>query len=136
MTTPTPLPPGTAEPDDEALPPEFPETWERNWAVFCHLAGLSAMVLPGIGQIVGPLLLWLLRRHDSAYVDHHGREALNFQISTTLYSIVAAALTRVRIGFVLIAIVLVVWFVYMVIASVAASQGERYRYPLTLRLIA
>lgn len=131
----TPIPPETAAPDDEVLPPDFPEIWERNWAVFCHLAGFGVLVLPGIGQIVGPLVLWLLRRRDSAYVDHHGREALNFQISMTLYSIVAAALMWVLIGFLLIVVVLGVWFVYMVIASVAASQGERYRYPLTLRLI-
>lgn len=129
-----PIPPAADE-DDDALPPGFPDIWERNWAVFCHLGGFAALLLPGIGQIVGPLVLWLLRRKDSAYVDHHGREALNFQISMTLYAVVAAALMWVLIGFLLIVVVLGVQFVFMVIASVAASQGELYRYPLTLRLI-
>jgi len=132
MTTPiAPNPPA----DSDELPPGFPETWERNWAVFCHLGGFAGLVLPGIGQVIAPLVLWLLRREQSAFVDHHGREALNFQISMTLYAIVAAALMWLLIGFLLIFVVLGVQFVFMVIASVAASQGERYRYPLTLRLI-
>lgn len=127
-----PIPP--TRPDDE-LPPGFPETWERNWAVFCHLGGLGAFLLPGFGQILVPLVLWLWRRHESAYVDHHGREAVNFQISMTLYAVAAAALMWVLVGFLLIVVVVAVQFVLMVLASVAASQGERYRYPFTLRLI-
>jgi uncharacterized Tic20 family protein len=119
----------------EGEPEGFPETWERNWAVFCHLAGLGGLVVPGVGQILGPLVLWLARRNQSDFVDQHGREALNFQISMTLYAVVAAALIWVLIGFVLILAVLAVQFVFMVVASVAASHGERYRYPLTLRLV-
>jgi len=118
---------------DEGL--EEPAIWERNWAVFCHLGGFAGLLVPGIGQVFGPLVLWLLRRNESAYVDHHGREAVNFQISMTLYAIVAAALIWVLIGFVLIFVVLGVQFVFMVVASVAASHGELYRYPVTLRLI-
>jgi len=115
--------------------PEEPAIWERNWAVFCHLGGFAGLLVPAFGQVLGPLVLWLLRRDQSAYVDHHGREAVNFQISMTLYAIVAAALIWVLIGFLLIFVVLGIQFVFMVVASVAASQGERYRYPLTLRLI-
>lgn len=126
-----PIPPAATEP----RPPDFPQTWERNWAVFCHLGGLAGLVVPGVGQVLAPLVLWLLRRDRSAFVDHHGREALNFQISMTLYAVVAAALVWLLIGFVLILAVLVVQFVFMVIASVAASHGELYRYPLTLRLV-
>ena len=124
---------GVSNRDDEG--PEVPAIWERNWAVFCHLGGFAGLLVPGIGQVLGPLVLWLLRRDQSAYVDHHGREAVNFQISMTLYAIVAAALIWVLIGIVLIFVVLGVQFVFMVVASVAASQGELYRYPLTLRLI-
>ena len=116
-------------------PAAEPAIWERNWAVFCHLGGFAGLVVPGVGQVLGPLVLWLVRRDQSAYVDHHGREAVNFQISMTLYALVAAALIWVLIGLVLIFVVLGVQFVFMVLASVAASQGEFYRYPLTLRLI-
>jgi uncharacterized Tic20 family protein len=131
MTTPTP----SADDDEDFLPPGFPEIWERNWAVFCHLGGFAGLVLPGVGQVLAPLVLWLVRRDRSAFVDHHGREALNFQISMTLYALVATALMWLLVGFLLILVVLGVQFVFMVIASVAASQGEEYRYPLTLRLI-
>ncbi|MCL4686842.1 DUF4870 domain-containing protein [Myxococcota bacterium] len=121
--------------DGEGHAPEEPAIWERNWAVFCHLGGFAGLLVPGIGQILGPLILWLARRDQSAYVDHHGREAVNFQISMTLYALVAAALIWVLIGFVLIFVVLAMQFVLMVLASVAASHGELYRYPVTLRLI-
>jgi hypothetical protein len=131
----TPLPPPIPPHDDDAFPPGFPRTWERNWAVFCHLGGFAGLLLPGLGQVLAPLVLWLLRREQSPFVDQHGREALNFQISMTLYAIVAAALMALLIGFLLILVVLGVQFVLMVVASVAASQGEQYRYPLTLRLI-
>ncbi|MEB2345094.1 MAG: DUF4870 domain-containing protein [Deltaproteobacteria bacterium] len=127
-----PIPPSY---DDDELPPGFPETWERNWAVFCHLGGFAGLVLPGLGHVLVPLVLWLLRRDRSAFVDDHGREALNFQISITLYAIVATALMWVLIGFLLIVVVVGVQLVFMVLASVAASHGERYRYPLTLRLV-
>jgi uncharacterized Tic20 family protein len=95
--------------------------------VFCHLAGFAGLLVPGIGQVLGPLVLWLARRDRSEYVDYHGREAVNFQISMTLYALVAAALIWVLIGFVLLFAVLVMQFVLMVLASVAASHGELYR---------
>jgi uncharacterized Tic20 family protein len=128
-----PFPP---TPDETSLPPGFPERWERNWAVFCHLSGFGGLIVPGLGQVLGPLILWLLRRDLSAYVDHHGREALNFQISVTIYALVCGLLVWLLVGFVLLAVLVVFQFVFMVVASVRASQGELYRYPLTLRLVA
>src|SRR5690606_16576552 len=107
-----------------------------NWAVFCHLGGFALYLLPfALGHVLVPLVLWLLRRHESAFVDHHGREALNFQISVTLYGLVAGLLVYVLVGFVLLAALAVFQFVLMVVASVRASQGERYRSPLTIRFV-
>jgi len=121
---------------DDDLPPGFPSTSERNWAVFCHLGGFAVYLLPfALGNVVVPLVLWMMKRHDSAFVDGHGREALNFQISVTLYGIAIGLLAWVLIGFLLIVPLAVFQFVLMVIASVRASQGEPYRYPLTIRLI-
>jgi uncharacterized Tic20 family protein len=68
-------------------------------------------------------------------VDEHGREALNFQISMTIYGIGVGLLAWVLVGFLLIPLLAGFHFVMMVIASVRASQGESYRYPLTLHLI-
>ncbi|MDJ0866295.1 MAG: DUF4870 domain-containing protein [Myxococcota bacterium] len=119
---------------EEALPPGFPSTAERNWAVFCHLGGFAGYVFP-FGNVIAPLVLWLMRREESEYVEDHGREALNFQISITLYAAIAGVLILALIGIPLLIAVAIFQFVWMIIASVRASEGERYRYPLTLRLL-
>ena len=121
---------------EKTLPPGFPTDAERNWAVFCHVGGLALYLLPfAFGHVLVPLGLWLARRRQSAYVDHHGREAVNFQLSVTLYGVVAGLLIYVLIGFALLAALAVFQFVFLVVASVRASQGELYRYPLSLRLL-
>jgi uncharacterized Tic20 family protein len=129
-----PLPPEVES--DDALPPGFPSTMERNWAVACHLGGFALYLLPfAFGHVLVPLAIWLLKRNESPFIDANGREALNFQISVTIYTIVAGVLAFVLVGFLLLAVVAVFQFVLMVVASVRASQGEVYRYPYTLRLI-
>jgi uncharacterized Tic20 family protein len=121
---------------DDGFPPGFPSNSERNWAVFCHLGGFAIYLLPfAFGQILVPLLLWLVKRNDSAFVDEHGREALNFQITFTLYAFVAGILVLAWIGWILLVALAVAQAVLMIVASVHASQGEPYRYPFTLRLI-
>jgi uncharacterized Tic20 family protein len=131
-----PLPPQPGDGDDDALPPGFPSDQERNWAVVCHLGGFAVYLLPfAFGHVLVPLAIWLWKRHESAFLDEHGREALNFQISVTIYAIVAGVLAFVLVGFLLLAALAVFQFVLMVIASVRASQGESYRYPFTLRLV-
>lgn len=106
----------------------------QTWAAFTHLAGLAGFVIP-FGHLLGPLVLWLLKRGEYELVDDQGREALNFQISITLYATAAALLMYLLIGFVLLPLVVLFWVIWTVIAAVRASDGIRYRYPLTLRLI-
>jgi uncharacterized Tic20 family protein len=133
---PPPLDPGSDDAFDDALPPGFPSNEERNWAVFCHLGGFAFYLLGfALGHILVPLALWLLKREESAFIDEHGREALNFQISVTLYAIVVGALCFVLVGFLLIPVLAGFHIVVMIVASVRASQGESYRYPLTIRLL-
>ena len=139
MATP-PLPPqldpGSDDAFDDAFPPGFPSNEERNWAVACHLGGFAFYLLGfALGHILVPLAIWLLKRDSSAFIDEHGREALNFQISVTLYAIVVGALCFVLVGFVLIPFLMGFHIVLMIVASVRASQGEPYRYPFTIRLI-
>ena len=102
----------------------------------CHLGGFAIYLLPfAFGHVLVPLAIWLWKRRESPYIDEHGREALNFQISVTIYAIVAAVLAFVLVGFLLIAALAIFQFVLMVIASVHASQGDSYRYPFTIRLV-
>jgi len=101
----------------------------------CHLSALAGFVIPGAGHILGPLIVWLVKRGESAEIDAHGKEALNFQISMLIYNVVAGILCLIVIGFVLLAVLHVLNVVFVIIASLRASEGQMYRYPLTLRLI-
>ncbi len=105
------------------------------WAMFCHLAGLCVFVVPFVGNIVGPLILWQIKKDEYPFVGEQGKEAVNFQISMTIYGLISAALSFVCIGFFLLAAVGVVDLVFLLIAAVKANNGQHYRYPLTIRFI-
>jgi hypothetical protein len=108
------------------------------WAMFCHLAGLGWLlwwIMPLIGGVIGPLILWQIKKDKYPFIDEQGKEALNFQISMLLYCIVAGVLCFACIGFVLLVIVGVVDTLFAIIASIKAGNGQHYRYPLTIRFI-
>ncbi|PYJ73475.1 MAG: DUF4870 domain-containing protein [Verrucomicrobia bacterium] len=87
------------------------------------------------GHILGPLIVWLVKRGDSAEIDEHGRESLNFQISMLIYNLIAGILCLVLIGFVILGILHILNLVLVIVASIQASEGKLYRYPITIRLI-
>ena len=107
----------------------------RTWATVCHLSALSAFVGIPLGNILGPLVVWLLKRNDHPFVDDQGKEALNFQISMTIYGIVAGILVILLVGIALLALVAIADLILVIVASMKANDGERYRYPFTIRLI-
>jgi len=115
----------------------------RNWAMGCHLAALVFYIGVPFGNILGPLIVWLIKKDEYALVDQQGKEALNFQISLMVYSIIAAvaaiacAFTVVLIPVaVALGVLLVVLFladlVLIIIAAVKTSNGELFTYPLTI----
>ncbi len=107
---------------------------ERNWAMFAHLSAL--LVYPTlIGGIVGPLVIWLMRKDDMSFAADQARETLNFQITVYLMGLVCGILFLVLIGFVLFGLLVVAHVVLTIIAAVKASEGVAYRYPFNLRLI-
>jgi uncharacterized protein len=114
------LGPGTG-----TTPPYTPTSDERTLAILCHVLGIFFWIFP-------PLIIYLIKKDESAYVKQHAMEALNFQITISIISIVLA-LTIV--GILLIWVVWVAALVFMIIASINASDNKIYRYPLTLRLI-
>ena len=107
----------------------------KSWCVACHLSALVGFVIPALGHIGGPLIVWLVKRGDSSEIDAHGKESLNFQISMLIYSVVAGILCLILIGFALLAILHILNVVLVIIAAVRTSEGQMYRYPFTLRLI-
>lgn len=114
---------------------------ENTVAMACHLCGLLGWLGNGIGSIVGPLIVWILKKDEMPFVDEHGKEALNFNISVTLYAFGLAFLSFATLGFGLIltiplALVLVIFHLICTIqAAMAANNGMPYRYPFSLRLV-
>lgn len=106
----------------------------RTWAVVCHLSAFAGLIVP-FGNIIAPLVVWLLKRHDDPEIELHGKESVNFQISMTIYTLVALLLIFVLIGFILAPLLALLNIILVVIASIKASNGEGYRYPLTIRLV-
>jgi uncharacterized Tic20 family protein len=109
---------------------------EKNYAMLAHLLALAGLILP-FGSIIGPLVIWLIKKDESPFVDKNGKESLNFQISTTIYLIVAGILAFITLGllFFLPIAVSIFWLVYVIIASVRVSNGEDFSYPLAIRFL-
>jgi uncharacterized Tic20 family protein len=136
MDTPPPLNrPENSKPTIEMVPAASSES-ARSWCIGLHLSGLSGLILSfALAHIVVPLVIWLVKRADSPEIDSTGKEVLNFQITYTIYSLIAGALCFVLIGFLILPIVLIVWLVCIIIAAVKTSNGEAYRYPATIRFL-
>lgn len=110
------------------------ESQERTWGMVCHLSALAGFIIP-FGNIIGPLIVWLIKKDESPFVDDQGKESLNFQISITIYCIVAAILILIIIGIFLLIGLGILALVLIIMAAVKANSGEKFRYPLTIRLI-
>ena len=108
---------------------------EKNWVMLSHLSALAVFLGMPFGNIIGPLVVWLLKRDEYESVDRQGKESLNFQISVTVYFIVSAILSIIAVGFVLMAAIAVFTLVMVISASIKAGEGEDYIYPLTIRFI-
>jgi len=108
---------------------------ERNWAMLCHLAALAMYVAIPFGNIIGPLVIWLIKKDEFPFVDEQGKEALNFQISMTIYFFLAGFMILVVIGIVILPALFVLQIIFIIIAAVKVSDGESYQYPFTIRLI-
>jgi len=110
------------------------EKQERMWAMLCHLGVFAGYIIP-FGHIIAPLVIWLTKKEESPLVEDQGKESLNFQISLTIYYFVAALLTLVVIGVVLLIGLVIFNIVIVIIAGMKANNGEKYRYPITIRFI-
>lgn len=128
--------------DIPSLPPlGVPSKEERTWAMAAHLSALLVLILPTFGNLIGPLIVWLIKRDTMPFVAQEGKEALNFQLTQTLIllgCLVVTILTCSIGGFIAgpIAVADVVFLIVMaIIAAIKANEGIAYRYPLTWRMI-
>ncbi len=109
-------------------PPVASTSDERTWAMLCHLS-------PLLVGFIGPLVIWLVKKDESAFVDDQGKEALNFQISILIYAMICVPLVFVIVGIFLLMALGLFSLVVEIIAAIRANEGQAYRYPMCMRLI-
>lgn len=138
LEPPPPVTPTTAAPN----PPPNPENQARMWAMFCHLSALAACLGVPFGNIIGPLIIWQIKKNEFPSVDAHGKAALNFQITVTLAVFVGAAVAVVLsffcVGYLLIPLVMLIGLagmVFAIIAGIKANNGETYKYPCSIEFV-
>ena len=107
---------------------------EKTWGMICHLSAFAFFVFP-FGHILGPLIVWLIKKDQYEFVNEQGKEALNFQISITIYAIIAGILVIVLIGIALLVVLVILDIVLVIMASIKANEGIGYRYPFSIRVI-
>jgi hypothetical protein len=108
---------------------------QRRWAALCHAAAVAGFIIPFVGNILGPMLIWMLKREEFPLVADQGKESMNFQILMTLLYVASALLLFLVVGLLLLIGLGVYNLIMISIASVKAGRGEAYRYPINMRLI-
>lgn len=106
---------------------------DKNYAMILHLTGLSVFI--GIPGFVGPLVMWLIKKEDSPYIDQQGKEALNFHLSMLIWIVISAILIIILIGIVGIIVFALLEVIFSVLAALKAANGEDYHYPLAIRFL-
>ncbi|MGH8281921.1 MAG: DUF4870 domain-containing protein [Gammaproteobacteria bacterium] len=107
---------------------------ERNWGMAAHLSALAGYVIP-FGSIIGPLVVWLMKKDEMPFVNVQGKEALNFQITVVIAALISVVLILVIIGIFLLWALAIIDLIFIIVAAIQASKGVDYRYPISLRLI-
>lgn len=135
-TSPSTPPQGSPPAPQPSTPVGSLSQEEKQWAMFCHLAALAGFIGIPFGNIIGPLIVWLIKKEAYGFVNQQGKEALNFQISCFIYGLLLLPTLCFPplFGLLIFALVLVD-LTFVILASIAASKGESYRYPITIRLI-
>ena len=119
----------TQPPSTDAVPADA-----RQWGLFAHLSALIGLIIP-FGNVLGPLIIWQVKKAEMPFVDDQGKEALNFQITVAIAVLVCIVLMFVLIGMLLLPVVGIAALVFTIIGGIKANEGQYYRYPFALRLI-
>ena len=119
---------------DELEATGTPDKDERTWGMLCHLLAFSGYLIP-FGSVLGPLVIWMLKKDEMPFVDDQGKESLNFQLTMLIAVIVSAILCFVLIGFLLLGVLIIFQIVVIIMAAIKANDGVKYRYPYTIRFI-
>ena len=120
---------------EELQTADMPDKDERLWGMLCHLLAFSGCVLPFLGNVIGPLIIWMIKKDEMPFVDDQGKESLNFQLTMLIVYFVCFILMFVLIGLFMIWVAAIYQIVVVIIASIKANDGVKYRYPYTIRFI-
>jgi len=107
---------------------------EKQMAMLAHLSAFAGFIIP-FGNIIAPLVIWMLKKDSMPFASEQAKEAVNFQISMTIYFIVGLILMLVLIGIAIVAVLAVAEIILIVVAAMKANEGVNYRYPITIRII-
>jgi uncharacterized Tic20 family protein len=115
--------------------PENLTEGERTWGMIAHFSALAFFVLPPVGCVVGPLVVWALKKDRYPFATEAAKEAINFNITVLIGYAVCAVLAFVFVGLVLGTALFIYWLVMTIVAGVKASEGIHYRHRFTLRIL-
>ena len=107
---------------------------ERMWGMLCHLSALSGLIIP-FGNLIGPLVVYSLKKDEYTFVSDQGKESLNFQISILIYLMISGIAVLLLVGIFFLLFVPFIAIILTVLAGVRANDGEYYRYPFCIRFI-
>lgn len=126
-------------------PPGSPSAEEKQWGMFGHLSALTGVVTGGLGNFLGPLIVWQMKKDTLPFAADQAKEALNFNITLLIvgvaFGVIGAIFTAITLGLGAILVVPlalalgVAWLIFTIMAAMKANDGVAYRYPLTIRLI-
>lgn len=108
---------------------------EKTWGMLTHLLALSVLIGIPFGNVVGPLIIYLIKKDEFEFVREQGREVLNFQITWTLIFIVSSILIFIGIGVVMLIAFGIAWLVLVIVGTVTAGNGSTYNYPFSIEFI-
>ena len=107
---------------------------QRTWAMFCHLSALAGLLFP-FGSVIGPLIVWLVKKEEMPLVAEHGRKSLNFQLTMMIAYIVCFMLMFVVVGVILLPLVPLFSLIMVVISAIKANDGKEVKYPMAIEFI-
>lgn len=125
------------EPKPPSLPPRDDEAAVRQWITLLHLSALTGIILVGFGHILGPLVIWLLKKNEIPGFDAAGKNVLNFQISWSIWffisGVVAAVGSCLILPLALPVTMFIAWIAFVINGAIKASNGSACQFPLTIR---
>lgn len=120
--------------ENQQVEPVLVDKEQRTWAMLCHLSALAGFIIP-MGSLIGPLVVWFVKKEEMPLVAEHGLKSINFQITMLIAYIICFILMFAVIGVILLPVVAIFSFIMVVVGAIKANDGKPFSYPFSLNLI-